>query len=258
MSDMTRDPWAQLASHTPARIALGRTGASLSTREVLAFSLAHAQARDAVHARLDRAVVSAKLAGLGLATIDAESQAVDRQVYLRRPDLGARLSNTSRTRLSSVAGQPFDLSIVIADGLSATAVNSHAGQLIEAFLPMAARLRLSMAPIVIAEGARVALGDEIGGLLRAKLVAVVIGERPGLSAPDSLGVYITFEPRPGRHNGERNCISNVHGSGLTFHLAAAKLTWLVEAALDRCMTGVNLKDESDLTLELRVQPRLNR
>jgi ethanolamine ammonia-lyase small subunit len=258
MSDIIRDPWARLASLTPARIGLGRTGASLSTLEVLAFSLAHAQARDAVHARLDRAAVAAKLAGLGLATIDAESQAVDRQVYLRRPDLGARLSITSRTRLATVAGQPFDLSIVVADGLSATAVNSHSGPLLEAFLPLAARLRLSMAPIVIAEGARVALGDEIGGLLRAKLVVVVIGERPGLSAPDSLGVYITFEPRPGRHNGERNCISNVHGSGLSPQLTAAKLCWLVEAALNRHVTGVDLKDESGPALESRAELGLER
>ena len=248
MSDITRDPWSRLAAHTPARIALGRTGASLSTSEVLSFALAHAQARDAVHARLDRESVAATIAGLGVTILDVHSQAVERHLYLRRPDLGARLSDVSRDRLASTATRPFDLAIVVADGLSATAVNAHSGPLLEAFLPCADQLGLSIAPIAIADGARVALGDEIGGLLRARLVAVLIGERPGLSAPDSLGIYITYEPHPGRHNGERNCISNVHSGGLAPHLAAAKLAWLVEAALARKVTGVDLKDESDIAL----------
>lgn len=258
MSQISRDPWARLTSRTPARIALGRTGASLTTREVLTFALAHAQARDAVHARLDRHALAASIAALNSATLDAESQATDRQVYLRRPDFGTRLSEASYARLAARPASPVDLAIVVADGLSATAVNAHAAPLLAAFLPQARRMGLAVSPVVIAEGARVALGDEIGALLRAKLVVMVIGERPGLSAPDSLGIYITYEPRPGRHNGERNCISNIHAGGLAPSSAAAKLAWLVDAALKRQLTGVDLKDESDLALTAHQEDRLPR
>ncbi len=245
MTEVTRDPWALLSSRTPARIAIGRTGASLPTREVLSFALAHAKARDAVHARLDRAALAANLKALGLPTIDVESQAIDRAVYLRRPDLGRRLGAISQDRLEALAGkQPCDVALMIADGLSATAVAVNAARVIECLLPHLAKLGVTVAPIVIAEGARVALGDEVGALLNARLLAVLIGERPGLSAADSLGVYVTYAPRPGRTDAERNCISNIRPGGLTPEAAAANLAWIVETALSLQTTGIMLKNRS--------------
>jgi ethanolamine ammonia-lyase small subunit len=244
----TRDPWAKLARWTPARIALGRTGASLPTREVLGFALAHALARDAVHAPFDAGAIARGLAGLGLDAIEVASDATDRAVYLRRPDYGRRLLAASHEQLASRRAKAADLALVIGDGLSAAAVHAHAVALIAAFLPHATRLNLSLAPAMVARGARVALGDEIGALLKARAVAVLIGERPGLSSPDSLGVYLTFDPRPGRNDAERNCISNIRGEGLGYDTAAFKLAWLVREALRRKLTGVALKDESDAAI----------
>ena len=249
MTSPVRDPWAKLARWTPARIALGRAGASLPTREVLGFALAHARARDAVHALLDAGAISRQLGELELESIENESDATERDLYLRRPDYGRRLSAASRDRLAERDAKPADLALVIGDGLSAAAVHAHAAKLIAAFLPHAAQLELSLAPIVIARGARVALGDEIGALLQARAVAMLIGERPGLSSPDSLGVYLTFSPRPGRTDAERNCISNIRTEGLDYPLAAFKLAWLVREALRRSLTGVKLKDESASALE---------
>jgi ethanolamine ammonia-lyase small subunit len=246
--DQNRDPWAKLARFTPARIALGHVGASLPTREVLEFALAHARARDAVHAAFDAELIARGLAELGLETIEVASDATDRALYLRRPDRGRRLSQASRAVLERRAAEPVDLALVIGDGLSAAAVHAHAVPLVAAVLPHAKALRLSLAPVVIARGARVALGDEIGSLLRARLVAMLIGERPGLSSPDSLGVYLTYQPEPGRSDAERNCLSNVRAEGLSYELAAFKLAWLAREALRRALTGVALKDESDLAL----------
>lgn len=246
--DPIRDPWAKLARCTPARIALGRVGASLPTREVLAFALAHARARDAVHAPFDAEAIERQLAELGLETISVTSCATERAVYLRRPDHGRRLSLSSRGQLAKHAAEPADLAVVIGDGLSAAAVHAHAVPLIGAFLPHATRLELSLAPVAIARGARVALGDEIGDVLKCRAVAMLIGERPGLSSPDSLGVYLTFAPQPGRSDAERNCISNIRTEGLDYQPAAFKLAWLVREALRRSLTGVGLKDESDRAL----------
>jgi ethanolamine ammonia-lyase small subunit len=255
-----RDPWARLARWTPARIALGRSGVSLPTREVLGFALAHAQARDAVHAVLDVEAVREQLAMQGLGSFEVTSDALDRAVYLRRPDFGRRLSPASR-RMLEARGKPVrgegaarraapdlapDLAIVIGDGLSAAAVRAHAAPLLGAFVPLAEGIALS--EVVVARGARVALGDEIGELMGARAVAVLIGERPGLSSPDSLGVYLTFGPRAGRSDAERNCISNIRAEGLSYQAAAFKLAWLVREALRRGLTGVGLKDESDLAL----------
>jgi ethanolamine ammonia-lyase small subunit len=248
MPPPTRDPWAKLARWTPARIALGRAGASLPTREVLGFALAHAKARDAVHAPFDSAEIARGLAELGLDTVEVSSDATERALYLRRPDYGRRLSQSSRVLLQARVGKPTDLAVVIGDGLSAAAVHAHAVPLIAAFLPHVKSLKLSLGPVVIAHGARVALGDEIGSLLRARLVAVLIGERPGLSSPDSLGVYLTFAPKPGRSDAERNCLSNIRAEGLSYALAAFKLAWLVREGLRRSLTGVALKDESDHAL----------
>lgn len=247
MRTPSRDPWVKLARWTPARIALGRTGASLPTREVLAFALAHARARDAVHAPFDPGTISCGLARLGIDTIEVASDAVDRALYLRRPDCGRRLSPGSREALSG-RGAPVDLALVVGDGLSATAVHAHAIPLIAAFLPHLRRQNLSLAPVVLARGARVALGDEIGALLQTRAVAVLIGERPGLSSSDSLGAYLTFGPRHGRSDAERNCISNIRTEGLSYEVAAFKLAWLVREALSRSLTGVGLKDASELAL----------
>lgn len=250
MSQTPRDPWKGLGRWTQARIALGRAGASLPTREVMAFALAHAQARDAVHAHLDRAALAKKLQALGLEAIEIESQARDRATYLRRPDLGRRLSEVSRERVGNAAtDQTCDLALVIGDGLSATAVEAHAAALVEALLPHMQTLGVTLGPVAIAEGARVALGDEVGALLGARLVAVLIGERPGLSAADSLSAYLTFAPRPGRTDAERNCISNIRPGGLATDAAAGNLAWLVKAALDLGATGVALKDRSGAALD---------
>lgn len=245
MTGVPRDPWAFLAAGTAARIALGRAGASLPTREVLAFALAHARARDAVHADVDWAELTAKLAASGLSTVDVASRATDRAVYLRRPDLGRALDEGSRTQLASIKSDPpDDLVLLVGDGLSGRAIDAQAHALVAVLLPHVARLGLRLAPVVLARGARVALGDEVGGLLGARLVAVLIGERPGLSAADSLGVYLTHAPAIGRTDAERNCISNVRMGGLPPVAAAANLAWLIDAALAQRSTGITLKDQS--------------
>ena len=242
------DPWRRLAALTPARIGLGRAGSGLPTREVLAFALAHARARDAVHTPLEAEAVTGQIAALGLATVQVESRAADRETYLRRPDLGRTLSPASHAAL--VRDGEIDLAIVVADGLSSAAVHAHAALVIAALLPHAAREGWRLGPVVVARQARVALGDEIGEALGARAVAVLVGERPGLSAPDSLGIYLTHGPRPGRTDAERNCISNIHGRGLLPRAAAFKLAWLIAQALRRALTGVGLTDESDVALAM--------
>ena len=249
MTSAPRDPWHRLNSRTPARIAIGRAGGSLPTREVLEFSIAHARARDAVHAAFDRDGLAIQLARLDLETIAVDSRATDRAIYLRRPDLGRQLSPTSRTELSNgVAETKPDLTIVVADGLSAAAVNSGAFDLIKALLPHVAKLKIAIGPVVLATGARVALGDEVGATTGAELVAVIIGERPGLSAADNLSIYLTYEPTVGRNDAERNCISNIGEGRLSPVAAATNLAWLINAARERKLTGVALKDESNALL----------
>lgn len=252
MAGAANDPWSTFARLTPARVGLGRAGISLPTREVLAFALAHARARDAVYAKLDTDQLRQDIEPLGLAVVMAASTATERRRYLARPDEGRALTAESRARLAArvpVTVDPGpDLMLVVGDGLSAAAVNHHAVPLIAALLPIVRASGLSMGPVVVAEGARVALGDEIGALMRARLVAVLIGERPGLSSPDSLGVYLTWGPQPGRTDAERNCISNVRPEGLAPDLAARKLAWLIREGLRRGLTGVELKDESDLAI----------
>ncbi|MCJ2053528.1 ethanolamine ammonia-lyase subunit EutC [Methylobacterium sp. J-070] len=240
--------WARLAALTPARIGLGRAGSGLPTREVLRFGLDHAQARDAVHAPLDSEALARDIAALGFPTLSVASRAPDRAAYLRRPDLGRRLDPADRAALKGPK-RASDLAIVVADGLSARAVHANAAPLLAAFGPLAERAAWRLAPVVIARQARVALGDEIGEALGARAVAVLIGERPGLSSPDSLGIYLTFGPRPGRSDAERNCISNVRAAGLPHDLAAFRLAWLLTRALSLGLTGVALKDESDRALE---------
>lgn len=255
---VARDPWQALGLRTPARIALGRAGNSLPTREVLSFALAHAQARDAVHARLDRGAIALQLQALGLDTIEAESRARDRATYLRRPDFGRQLDAVSRQRIeAAVQGKHCDLALMIGDGLSATGVAAHAPTLVGELLAHVTSHGLTLGPVVIAEGARVALGDEVGALLRARIVAVLIGERPGLSAADSLSVYLTYAPCAGRTDAERNCISNIRPGGLAPAAAARNLAWLIKTALALQVTGVALKDESGAGLEFAAATSLD-
>jgi len=242
------DVWRKLAGITPARIALGRAGTGLPTREVLRFALAHAQARDAVHTPFDSARMAAEIGALGFETIEIASAAPARDAYLRRPDLGRRLSEESRAVLRGKAGAEVDLVLVVADGLSSTAIHAQAVPFLAAFKVRIAEAGWSTGPVAVASQARVALGDEVGEILKARAVAVLIGERPGLSSPDSLGLYLTLAPKLGRTDAERNCISNVREDGLSHEHAAFKLAWLLREALARRLTGVNLKDESDVLL----------
>lgn len=240
------DPWLHLAGATPARIALGRAGAGLPTRAVLDFSLAHARARDAVHAPFDAEGLASLL---GEPALIVESRAVDRVLYLRRPDFGRLLAPASRALLEAMGCPGGDVAIIVADGLSAAAARAHAPPLVTTLRESLAHAGLSLAPLVVARGARVALGDAIGEALGARAVLVLIGERPGLSSPNSLGAYLTLGPRPGRADAERNCVSNIRPEGLPVQAAAFRLIWLIREAFRRGITGVDLKDESQTALE---------
>ncbi|MGF6540435.1 ethanolamine ammonia-lyase subunit EutC [Paraburkholderia youngii] len=240
---LDKDPWNALRRFTQARIALGRAGNSLPTAPLLAFNLAHAQARDAVHHPLDADALHAQLQEQGFNTLDVHSAAPDREHYLRRPDLGRRLSDESRTTLARLPTQSNDVLFVIGDGLSAFAASKQAVPLLQAIHPKLADWTIG--PVVVARQARVALGDEIGELLDAKIVVMLIGERPGLSSPDSLGIYITYAAKVGCSDAQRNCISNVRPEGLDYPQAAHKLHYLLTQARTLRLTGVGLKDDSD-------------
>lgn len=239
------DAWRRLRDFTPARIALGHSGVSLPTRPHLDFQLAHAEARDAVHLALDVEALQHQLQQLGVTTLRLHSAAADRRVYLQRPDLGRRLEAASRQRLAAwmaeAASPCHDVAFVVADGLSALAIHRHGAVFLENLLPKLRDWRI--APVVLATQGRVALGDEIGQLLHAQLMVVLIGERPGLSAPDSLGLYLTYKPRVGLTDADRNCISNIRPEGLSYEAAADKLLYLLTEARQRQLSGVNLKDE---------------
>jgi ethanolamine ammonia-lyase small subunit len=243
---------ARLRHLTPARIALRRSGISLATSEVLDFQLAHGRARDAVHASLQPAALLPALRKLANSDpILLHSAAAERQTYLKRPDLGRKLNEASRKRLETLADEPCDLAIVLADGLSALAVERHAEPLLAELLPMLklAFPGMTLAPISVVEQGRVAIGDEIARLLSAELAIMLIGERPGLSSPDSLGVYITWQPQPGRTtDAERNCISNIRAEGLSYAQAGARLLHYVREAREKRLTGVALKDPEAASL----------
>ncbi|MDR6887176.1 MULTISPECIES: ethanolamine ammonia-lyase subunit EutC [Variovorax] len=244
---VTPNPWAQWRSATPARLALGRAGAGMPTDETLRFGWAHAMARDAIHAALDVDALEATLHQQSWQTLRARSRAEDRTTYLRRPDLGRQLDPADAERVRAAAKPGCDICLVIGDGLSSLAVARHAAPLLAALRShLPAETRFS--PVVIATQARVALADEVGELFGAALSVMLIGERPGLSSPDSLGIYLTHSPKRGRHDAERNCISNVRPEGLPCEAAAFKLAWLMRESLRRGLTGVGLKDESDLAV----------
>jgi ethanolamine ammonia-lyase small subunit len=247
------DPWSPLRRVTAARIALGRTGGSLPTAPLLEFQLAHARARDAVHLEFDAEGLQRQMEGRGEEVLRVRSAAADRIIYLQRPDLGRRLDPPSRGALETFSRrhpEGFDAAFVMADGLSPLAVHRHAMGVLDLARRVLIRHGWRLAPVVIAGQARVALGDEIGGLLDAAEVAMLIGERPGLSAADSLGIYLTWAPRPGRTDAERNCISNVRPEGLGYEAAAGTLVHLMLQARRLRLTGVALRTDSDsLTLE---------
>jgi ethanolamine ammonia-lyase small subunit len=238
----------RLRELTPARVALGVTGASLPTKALLEFTLDHARARDAVHAAFDTERLLQGLADLGLVAIRVSSRAPNRKDYLARPDLGRKLDEDSRARLADRGGEISPLAIVIGDGLSPMAVNAHAIALLRRLLPLLAADSVGIGLAAVATGARVALGDEIGGVLGARMTVMLIGERPGLSAADSLGVYLTFAPVVGTTDEKRNCVSNIHGGGLGYDDAAARIGWLIREGLTRESTGVGLKDESGVRM----------
>lgn len=232
------NPWQSLRSLTQARIALGRAGVSVPTSAQLDFQLAHARARDAVHRPLDPAA-------LGPGYLIAHSACSDRATYLQRPDLGRSLDQASRTLLQAAAPAACDLALVVADGLSALAIEQNVPPFMDALLPRLAQDGWTLGPMVVVQQGRVAIGDEIGAVLNARVVVVLIGERPGLSSPDSMGLYMTWGPRAGLTDASRNCISNVRPAGLGYAEAAHKLHYLLDQARTRGLSGVALKDETD-------------
>jgi ethanolamine ammonia-lyase small subunit len=238
MTAPTRDPWAKLRQATPARIGLGHAGPGQPTQALLAFSAAHAAARDAVLTRPDFDGLARRLSALAPVR-RIVSQAGDRATYLQRPDLGRLLSDASADLL---AAEPTgaDLLILVGDGLSAAAIERHAVAVLGALIERLPGWRL--APLLLAENARVALGDAAAAILDPALVLMLVGERPGLSSPDSLGAYLTWRPRPGTVDAARNCVSNIHGAGLAPDAAAIRLAWLLTEARSRKLTGVGLKD----------------
>ncbi len=238
------NPWESLRSLTTARIALGRAGLSQPTAHHLAFQLAHAQARDAVHSELDIGGLQSDLARIGQEAIVLHSQAEDRRIYLQRPDLGRRLDQPSVDFLTQRPAEATDVAFVIADGLSALAVERHAVPLLQIMLSRMAFGDVRIAPVTIVEQARVAISDEIGSLLHTEVVVILIGERPGLSSPDSLGVYLTYDPKVGNTDANRNCISNIHAAGLSYEVAADNLMHLIIEARRHQMSGVLLKGNS--------------
>ena len=239
--------WVALRRLTAARIGLTRTGASLATGPLLDFKLAHARARDAVREPLDEARLTADIAALGLPVVAVASAAADRQRYLMRPDLGRRLAPGAEATLAP-HGSSFDVVFVVADGLSARAVQTHAKPVLADVLP---RLRVEgwrIAPLVIARHGRVAIGDEIATALSADCVVVLIGERPGLTAPDSMGAYLTWQPGLRTTDADRNCISNIRPEGIGYGDAAFKLAYILRSMRARRLSGVQLKDDSDWLL----------
>lgn len=265
---VVENPWSDLRRFTDARIGLGRAGISLPTSEMLAFQLSHAQARDAVNFPLDISEMTKTLSAIDALSevekpLSVQSEAVDRVTYLQRPDLGRKLNQAGRTTLlntmqsrQSSTQAKYDLAIVVVDGLSSLAVQKNAAPFISELLKQLPTepSPYKIAPITLVEQGRVAIGDDIGELLNAQVVMVLIGERPGLSSPDSLGLYLTWEPKTGLNDACRNCISNIRPAGLSYFEAARRAVYLLQEAKKRGLTGVNLKDRTqDDVIEHQVQ-----
>lgn len=237
---------------TSARIALGRAGGSIPTRELLDFQLAHAAARDAVHATFDAEATAEQIRNLGLETIIVESAAGDRRAYLQRPDLGRQLAPSARRPIERASNSP-DVALIVSDGLSARAAHAHAKTTLGELAPMLAASRFACSPVVIVRLGRVAIEDEIGQLLGAKVAVILLGERPGLGSPDSLGAYLVYDPRPGRTDAERNCVSNIRPPGLPPAAAARVIHSLVAQMIRRQISGVALKADAELPPPPAVQ-----
>jgi len=242
VSIIQEDSWIGLKNYTKARIALGNVGGSLPLREVLALKLAHAAAKDAIYSGLDVAGLQGNLAELHVPVFVLSSRIEDRTQYLKRPDLGRRLNAQSVDSLKE-AEQSFDLAFVVADGLSAEAVNLHAFEVLKLIIPKLAPL-YKIAVVLVNQG-RVAIGDEIGELVNARFTAVLIGERPGLSSPESMGIYTTYAPEIGLTDERRNCISNIHPNGLSYSDSVRILSYLIEQSFLRKISGVDIKLELD-------------
>lgn len=243
----TNDSWESLKKYTQARIAIGKCGSSVPTRELLDFKLCHAKAIDAVNISLDTSKLINQISHLSENGIySLHSAANDRSEYLRRPDLGRKLSAESLKMLQSLAQTTeFDVTLVIADGLSSFAIEKNAAPFLHFFIPLLKKNGLSIAPVTVVKQARVAIADEITHALKARLSVILIGERPGLKTPDSMGIYMTYNPVPGTTDERRNCISNVRPEGLAYEIAAQKLMYLITEAFSRKLSGVDLKDEQD-------------
>jgi ethanolamine ammonia-lyase small subunit len=241
------EPWASLRSLTEARIGLGRSGSSQTTQTQLAFQLAHARARDAVHIPLDFAALQQQLALQALPFLRLHSQAIDRTEYLQRPDKGRRLDKTSIGLLKAQAddGLVYDASIVLVDGLSSSAVQQHGAVMVELIDEQLKSMGLRCSPLCLVEQGRVAIGDEVAEILASRLLILLIGERPGLSSPDSLGIYYTYQARVGLTDESRNCISNIRPAGLVPEEAVKRLMWLITESERLMLSGVRLKDKSN-------------
>ena len=240
-----KDSWQHLKNHTPARIAIGRVGQSIPTQEVLNFGLSHALAKDAIYTELDVDSIASKLTEKGYSSVELKSLADSKKDYLMNPNLGRRLNEKSKKLLHGQSMKENSIALIFADGLSATAIHNHAIHLLlELDLYFKEHSIFSLSPILLSRYSRVALGDEIGEKLNCIASLIFIGERPGLSSPDSLGVYITWLPKVGRLESERNCISNIRQEGLSYKLAAYKIFWILQRAKQLNATGVVLKDES--------------
>ena len=239
------DSWVALRRFTQARIALGRSGHALPTSALLDFQLAHAQARDAVHFPWDMEAFAEQVRGLGEEVLILDTPVGSRGEYLRRPDLGRVLTETSRTRLEDVTTDPADVALIVTNGLSSTAVERHGIPLLRVIVQGCRSRGFSLAPVSLVANGRVALSDAIGSVLAARVAVIVVGERPGLSAADSLGIYLTFAPKEGNTDAQRNCISNIRPpDGLSYEAATAKLLYLAGEAMQRGISGVALKDEN--------------
>lgn len=244
------DAWQSLKAFTSARIALGRTGESVPLKESLNFKLAHAHARDAVYSALKINVLTDALQKFNLPIVHLHSAVSSRQEYLQRPDNGRKLNGASVEKLAQFpTPEKPDVSIIIADGLSAQAIHDHVVSLLDLLVPALHSSKLTLAPVCIAEQARVAISDEIGSLLQARLAIIFIGERPGLSSPNSLGAYLTYQPRVGLTDESRNCVSNIRPEGLSYTAASVKIFYLITEALKRKLSGVDLKEEGSLAID---------
>jgi ethanolamine ammonia-lyase small subunit len=239
------DAWIALRRFTQARIALGRAGHAVPTAALLEFQLAHAQARDAVHFPWDLAAFAEQVRGIGAEVLILETPVTNRSEYLRRPDLGRVLTAAARNRLRRVSAAPADVALIISNGLSSTAVERHGILLLQAIVAGCRARGVSLSPVSLVADGRVALSDDIGSVLAARTAVIIVGERPGLSAADSLGIYLTYRPQPGNTDADRNCISNIRPpEGLGYADAAAKLLSLIGEAMRLGISGVALKDEN--------------